>query len=62
MKKVFLFLGMIGIMYAYNVLAYEIPSNECEPSDNFECQVWQVIPEGAGMILEKGYNSSSIID
>ena len=62
MKKIFLIIGTIGIMYDYNVFAYDIPSNGCEYSDDYECQVWQVTPEGAGMILERGYNSASIVD
>lgn len=63
MKKIFLILTTIGAMYAYNVFADKTPSTPgCEEGDFYKCEVWQVTPNGAGMILEKGYNSNNVIN
>lgn len=63
MKKLSFILAVIGMMYAYNVFADKVPSpTGCEESDSRECQVWQSTPNGAGIILEKGYNSYIVIN
>jgi len=57
-KLVYLTLLAIGLTYAYSVYAssksVRIP--ECTTHDVVECQKWQVTPNGAGIILEKGKN------
>ena len=63
MKKLSFIPAVMGMMYAYNVFADKVPSpTGCEEGEEFNCQVWQATPNGAGMILEKGYNSYSIIN
>ena len=50
-------------MYVYNAFADKTPiGTGCETADNYECQVWQVTPNGSGIILEKGYNSHHIVN
>lgn len=54
--------GLSSVGYA-NVFADKTPSTPgCEEGDFYKCEVWQVTPNGAGMILEKGYNSNNVIN
>lgn len=58
--KNFLFLSVlaIGLAYVYNVYASSpaVRAAGCTDEDCYACQVWQVTPNGAGMILERGKN------
>ncbi len=59
MKKLFYFgLLAVGITYAYSVYASSnsVRMPECTTHNVIECQKWQVTPNGAGIILEKGKN------
>lgn len=57
-----LMFGLSSVGYA-NVFADKTPSTPgCEEGDFYKCEVWQVTPNGAGMILEKGYNSNNVIN
>lgn len=59
MKKV-LFLSVLAVClaYMYNVYASSPSARAagCTDEECYKCQVWQVTPNGAGMILEKGKN------
>lgn len=61
MKKVsFLSVLAVCLAYVYNVYATSPNVNAraegCTDEECHDCQVWQVTPNGAGMILEKGNN------
>ena len=59
MKKVLFFnLLVVCLAYVYNVYASSpnVRAAGCTDDDCYECQVWQVTPDGAGMILERGRN------
>ena len=59
MKKVLFFSVLaVCLAYVYDVYASSPNAREigCTDDECHECQVWQVTPNGAGMILEKGKN------
>lgn len=60
MKKVLFFSVLaVCLAYVYNVYAssLNVRAAGCTDDECSECQVWQVTPDGAGMILEKGKNT-----
>lgn len=65
--KAKLFLGLMALCSVLTYQAYALSTanegqepNGCVGEDIYECQVWQVTPNGAGMILEEGRNGDDV--
>jgi len=57
-KLVYFSLLAVGLTYAYSVYASSksVRGDVCTSDNVMECKMWLVVPDGVGIILEKGKN------